>query len=162
MLYRGDIRGRDLSRSSDQKRCQARLANQPRLAVIWLIYLREMRDQLRDRRTLFTIAVLPIVLYPLVGTLLLQIAQFTQQHPTSICLVGVEHLDQAPPLLQDGAFLPELVNNVDRIELSSYRWEQIAADADVGRRTSDWVREGRYDVVIVIPSGFADAERSGR
>ncbi len=32
-----------------------------------LIFLREVRDQLRDRRTLFTIAVLPLLLYPLLG-----------------------------------------------------------------------------------------------
>jgi len=29
-----------------------------------LIFSREMRDQMRDRRTLFTVAVLPLILYP--------------------------------------------------------------------------------------------------
>ena len=33
-----------------------------------LVLHREVRDQLRDRRTLFTIAVLPVLLYPLLGS----------------------------------------------------------------------------------------------
>ena len=37
------------------------------LENVKLIYVREMRDQLRDRRTLFMIAVLPLLLYPLLG-----------------------------------------------------------------------------------------------
>ena len=32
-----------------------------------LIFKRETRDQLRDRRTLFTIAIMPLLLYPLMG-----------------------------------------------------------------------------------------------
>ena len=59
--------------SSDDLRAES---GKPRLSAIVLIYVREMRDQLRDRRTLFTIALLPIMLYPLVGTLLLQIAPY--------------------------------------------------------------------------------------
>ena len=32
-----------------------------------LIFMREVRDQLRDRRTLFMITVLPVLLYPMLG-----------------------------------------------------------------------------------------------
>ncbi|SMP55994.1 sodium transport system permease protein [Neorhodopirellula lusitana] len=81
-----------MSESSKQKRRAAMRAGRPRLSAIKLIYTREMRDQLRDRRTLFTIAVLPMLLYPLVGMLLLQIAQFTRQHTISVCVVGLEHV----------------------------------------------------------------------
>ncbi len=81
-----------MSLSSGAKRRESHASGNSRWSVIWLMYVREMRDQLRDRRTLFTIAVLPILLYPLVGTLLLQIAQFSRQHPTSVCVVGSDHL----------------------------------------------------------------------
>ncbi len=43
---------------------------------IRLIFNREMRDQIRDRRTMFTIFVLPLLLYPFMGMMMLQIAQF--------------------------------------------------------------------------------------
>ena len=36
-----------------------------RWSIVRLIWLREMRDQLRDRRTVFMIAVLPVLLYPI-------------------------------------------------------------------------------------------------
>src|SRR5262245_6895962 len=42
------------------------LRNNPmRWSIIRLIWFRELRDQLRDRRTVFMIVLLPIVLYPL-------------------------------------------------------------------------------------------------
>ncbi len=34
---------------------------------IRLVFLREVRDQLRDRRTLFIITILPVLLYPMLG-----------------------------------------------------------------------------------------------
>ena len=41
-----------------------------------LILLREIRDQLRDRRTMFMIFVLPLLLYPLLGMSLFQVRNF--------------------------------------------------------------------------------------
>ncbi len=150
-----------MSLSSEEKRRAARRAGQPRLSAILLIYMREMRDQLRDRRTLFTIAVLPILLYPLVGTLLLQIAQFTRQHPTSICVIGSEHLTGVPPLLDGDSFAEGLTDNSQRLELITHRWQELVDRVDLRTQTSRWVREGTFDVVIVIPPAFADPALRG-
>ena len=38
-----------------------------RWSNVYTIFCREVRDQLRDRRTLFMIFVLPILLYPIMG-----------------------------------------------------------------------------------------------
>lgn len=62
-----------------------------------LIWCRELKDQLRDRRTLFTVLVLPLLLYPLLGMALLQVAQFSKQDPIRIWIVGAEHLPASPP-----------------------------------------------------------------
>jgi len=147
-----------MSRDSEAKRKAARKAGQPRLSAVGLIYVREMRDQLRDRRTLFTIAILPILLYPLVGTLLLQIAQFTRQHQASICLVGSDHLTAAPPLVEEDAFLEDLSEQQASLQLSTFPWTDIAPDGEVIDQASQWVRAGRFDVVVVIPPEFAIAE----
>src|SRR5216683_4295146 len=45
-----------------------------RWSIIRLIWLRELRDQLRDRRTLFMIVVLPLLIYPVLGFAVLQFA----------------------------------------------------------------------------------------
>jgi sodium transport system permease protein len=71
-----------------------------RWSAVGLIYLREMRDQLRDRRTLFTILVLPLLLYPLIGSLLMQVTQFSGQPPMKVALVGNENLHDLPPLVE--------------------------------------------------------------
>ena len=41
-----------------------------RWSIIRVIWLRELRDQLRDRRTVFMIVVLPLLIYPLAGSLI--------------------------------------------------------------------------------------------
>ena len=40
---------------------------------LFVIFRREVRDQLRDRRTLFMIFVLPILLYPILGIGIIQV-----------------------------------------------------------------------------------------
>ena len=67
-----------------------------------LIYLREMRDQFRDRRTLFLIAVLPLLLYPLLGMTFFQLAQFMRHEAPRVLVIGDEELaghDWLPPLV---------------------------------------------------------------
>ncbi|MCA9236777.1 MAG: CPBP family intramembrane metalloprotease [Planctomycetales bacterium] len=69
---------------------------------IKLIYQREMRDQFRDRRTLFLIAVLPLLLYPLLGMSFFQLAQFMRFETPQILLLGEDELaghEWLPPLL---------------------------------------------------------------
>ena len=149
-----------MSSSTARKHRYATNPNQPRLAAIWLIYAREMRDQLRDRRTLFTIAVLPILLYPLVGTLLLQIAQFSRQHPTTIAIVGSEHLKNAPALMAENGFDPALVGDQQNLQVDRYAWTEISGLVAVEDQTSRWVLSGKYDTVIVFPPAFAEVDAS--
>jgi len=59
---------------------------------IKLILLREIRDQARDRRTLFMVFVLPLLLYPLLGMVFLQVMQFRREKPSQILVVGAAEL----------------------------------------------------------------------
>jgi sodium transport system permease protein len=68
-----------------------------RWSMIRLIWFRELRDQLRDRRTVFMIAVLPLILYPVLGTAVIQI--FTAGIGDAAAEVGIqgrEHLPASP------------------------------------------------------------------
>src|SRR5690242_9298996 len=79
-----------------------------------LIFVREMRDQLRDRRTLFLIAVLPLLLYPLLGASFFQLSQFLQHHDARVLVVGAEQLETvkwAAPLVVDDHFSSELYDH---------------------------------------------------
>ena len=69
-----------------------------------LILFRELRDQLRDRRTLFVIAVLPILLYPLLWMSFLQVAQFMREKPSKVLIVGARNLADLPSLAEHSPF----------------------------------------------------------
>ena len=76
-----------------------------------LIFRRELNDQWRDRRTIFTILVMPLVLYPLMGMALLQTAQFMHQAPPRVLVLGSELLENHPGLLNRDGFHPDLRAN---------------------------------------------------
>ena len=121
-----------------------------------LIFLRELRDQLRDRRTLFTIVVLPVLLYPLLGMCFLQVHQFLQEHSSRVRIVGAENLPAEPPLLVDGKIAPALADDHQRrlLELevvaasdSNASKLRIAAQRDID--------EGLCDLIVCFPADFA-------
>src|SRR6266536_3092725 len=68
-----------------------------RWSIIRVIWLRELRDQLRDRRTVFMIVVLPLLIYPLAGLGLMQFAAggiFQKQSVVGVW--GEEYLPHGP------------------------------------------------------------------
>src|ERR1035438_2240400 len=66
--------------------------------IIRTIWFREMRDQLRDRRTLFMILGLPLILYPLLGFAVLQFAVGFTEKPSVIgVVVGSSQHKDFPP-----------------------------------------------------------------
>src|SRR6266540_6645410 len=69
-----------------------------RWSIIRTIWFREMRDQLRDRRTLVMVVGLPLVLYPLIGFAFLQFALGFAEKPSVIGVVtGGEDRKDFPP-----------------------------------------------------------------
>ncbi len=132
-------------------------------ANVRLILARELRDQLRDRRTLFVIAVLPLLLYPMLGMAFFQVAQFMRQHPSKVLVLGAAQVDQLtdlPPLFQNTQFDPQLFDDPQQaklLEVSFGRAEAAPAaggwDPAVARH---WLQKGAYHAVIYFPPGFGD------
>lgn len=73
-------------------------------ANVRLIFLREIRDQLRDRRTLFMIAVLPLLLYPALGIGMVQLTVLFTEQPRTVVVLGTKQLPAEPPLIHGTAF----------------------------------------------------------
>ncbi|MEX0718705.1 MAG: ABC transporter permease subunit/CPBP intramembrane protease [Planctomycetaceae bacterium] len=71
-----------------------------------LILLREVRDQLRDRRTLFMIAILPLLLYPGLGIGMVQMTVLFSEQPRTVVVLGAEHLPADPAFLQGDGINP--------------------------------------------------------
>jgi sodium transport system permease protein len=70
-----------------------------KLSSVGLIFRREVVDQLRDRRTLFMIFVLPILLYPILGLGMLQVTSAFDQKARRVAIVGEANLPNEPRLL---------------------------------------------------------------
>jgi len=127
------------------------------LFSVLLIFRREFRDQIRDRRTLFTIVVMPIFLYPMLGMLFLQISQFMQQHPTRIRIIGASHLPDDPQLLDGDHFavgvLPAGMG--DNIEIT-ITGPSLETDPErLKERVQGEINRGEVDAVVFIPSTFS-------
>jgi len=72
-----------------------------------LIFLREVKDQLRDRRTLFMVAVLPLILYPALGLGMMQLTVLFREQPRLVVVLGAEGLPDDPALLDGSRFARE-------------------------------------------------------
>jgi sodium transport system permease protein len=143
-----------------------------RRAVVRLIAVREARDQLRDRRTMFLILGLPLLMNPLyvgVGTLFVSMLKGKQ---LVVGVVGADHMPQPgtpgphpfPPLLVTDRFPEAYVpDNPEGPEATAGRLRVVrlpeAPDAELTQQLTD----RSVDVVVVVESGLAEKlERGGR
>ncbi|MCG8449547.1 MAG: ABC transporter permease [Pirellulales bacterium] len=141
-----------------------------------LIFTREMRDQLRDRRTLFLIAVLPLLLYPLLGMSFFQVSQFLRNTAAKVLVVGDEELakhEWLPPLLGEEKFHASLFlrNPLERDNLLLVTSESLANNEDPQSHSnalepleagSAALASGEVQVVIYFPPGFGDRLQTAR
>ena len=127
-----------------------------------LILAREVRDQLRDRRTLFMIFVLPILLYPLLGTAYFQMIQFQTQNSMTVLVVGGGQLASAPtPLIEGSASRRNCSPTAPRRRIAEAgngaRGPPSNGDA-AGDRTAEasrLVQAKKFDAALVFPPDFA-------
>ena len=128
------------------------------------IWQRELRDQLRDQRTLFMVAILPVLMYPLLGTSFFQLAQFMRQHTATVVVAGAEQLDrlaeadsELPRLLEGERFAPGLFDTPTGPERLVVRRIDAAGVTDPERGSAqDLLARGKIDAIVVFPDGFAE------
>jgi sodium transport system permease protein len=127
-----------------------------------LIFLREVRDQLRDRRTLFMIAVLPLLLYPLIGMSLFQVSQFMREQESKILVVGKPDLEGLPPLFDGDQFKERWLAETDKKKSHLYKitfrpYADVADARDAGKVERDIreeVQRGDYQIAVEFPANF--------
>ncbi len=137
-----------------------------RWSNVGTIFRQELQDQLRDRRTLFMVFVLPILLYPMLGIGMAKLSEAFQEQPRRVVIAGCQNLPSistestdktAPPSLLDPtetAFNPTLFESPgdsSRLIITcddDPRW----LDPDTRRSL---LRAGEADAVLVIPPDIA-------
>jgi sodium transport system permease protein len=125
---------------------------------VLLVAGREVRDHLRDRRTIAMMVVLPLVLYPVLGLSIYQLAQFLEEKPCRVLLVGTESLQrctEVPPLTDaenPGRFHPSLF-----VDQRRQRLLEVVPPDQIGLVHSGDVQKLRQQVEERIAQGQIDA-----
>ena len=147
-----------------------------RRSIVKLIARREMRDLLRDRRTLLIILGLPALLYPVFGIVGIG---FTLSMLDQKVIIGVEGIDHLPPamlqaqaLLSGGMIVDECERRLDDPPLiadgkfvSSY----VRSENDLGEVVINPIDSGavqalqarRIDALLIVPEDFSAKLRRG-
>ena len=152
-----------------------------RWSNVGIIFRRELRDQLRDRRTIFMIFVFPLMLYPLVGLSVAQLATAYQFRARKVIVVGADALPErqqasevsvsetpldqtketeretvVPLLSSDGkSFNPDLFVSTgehDLLEVECVPYQPPWTRSDERRNL---LHDGSADVVVLIPQDLA-------
>jgi len=139
-----------------------------------LIVKRELRDQARDRRTLFSVIGLPVLLYPLMGLMVLQVMQFRTTHPTRLRVIGLNELPGTPDLFVPSAITEEELEDDSIYDFSSEllqdagvtsRFEIEATEASVDpavveKTAKETLAADKLDAIIYFPPGFKERMES--
>lgn len=135
-----------------------------------LIVKRELRDQARDRRTLFSVIGLPVLLYPLLGLMALQMMQLQTSHPTRLRVIGLSELPSTPDLFvlsdsKDGETQPDATYEFSAELLKdagvSNHFEIEATEASidpevVDKTAKETLEADKLDAIIYFPPGFKE------
>jgi sodium transport system permease protein len=130
-----------------------------RWSNVWVIFRREVRDQVRDRRTMFMIFVLPVLLYPMLVLGVVSLRSAFEQKPQAVVVVGAERLPDEPPLLSKSrdrfdeslydADSPGAGRLVVRVEPSDSQWRNRGyARVEIRNRIAD--------AVILVPEDIRE------
>ncbi len=125
-----------------------------------LIYGREIRDQLRDRRTLFMIAVLPLLLYPLLGMSVFQLSQFLRKSEPNVLVIGSDQLAESgdlPQLFAEGKFADGLFDDAATAARPNVAFfERGTAGETALNEAQQRLRSGEVQVVLLFPPDFGE------
>ncbi len=115
---------------------------------IGTIYRKEMKDTLRDRRTLIFMLLIPIVAFPLMimimSSIIMDVVTKAEEEKAEVLVSGMEHL---PPDLS------RALSESERINLTP-------VNERGGTGPIDLVRQGEYLAYLEIPENFAEALES--
>jgi sodium transport system permease protein len=130
-----------------------------KLSNVKLIFLREVRDQLRDRRTLFMIFVLPLLLYPLLGMSFFQVVQFMHEHPARVQIIGLKPIDDLPALVEgdriaEGWLGGPMKDNPIAVELAEQPSDKTGDE--IATEAKEAIRSEKFQTVVYFPADFGD------
>jgi sodium transport system permease protein len=123
-----------------------------RWSIVRLIWFRELRDQLRDRRTVFMVVVLPMLLYPILGFGMLQFVLGGSRPQCALGVVGADNLPAdhpSPPPTTPAAAAAWLA----AVPLTPGNGIDLIAGAAARAQVDDLLRGTAYPPLLVETDG---------
>ncbi len=108
---------------------------------MWLVFLKEIKELLRDRKTLFFMIALPILVFPAIFGVVTYVSSKAIQKAES------EVLDYA---IIGAVYAPDLVVRI--AESEEFNLVSAPQDTDI----KQWVKEENADFVLVIPENYSN------
>jgi sodium transport system permease protein len=100
-----------------------------------LIFMREVRDQLRDRRTLFMITILPLFLYPMLGLGVVQMMLTFSEQQRVVVVLNADDLPESPAFLDEDRIHSDWYEygskETSRLRILAERMNQSAPGNDI-------------------------------
>ncbi|CAN5321619.1 hypothetical protein BH11PLA2_BH11PLA2_00670 [soil metagenome] len=125
-------------------------------SIVRLIAVREIRDLLRDRRTVMLILVLPVVLYPLFGLVSILFAKSMSDQTSRVGVVGLSNLPKDPTPLIDGDHFAEAFTKSDSPDaLTKLSIVPLDGDPEASLTTRT------IDVAMIVPADFSQQLAAG-
>jgi ABC-type Na+ efflux pump permease subunit len=112
--------------------------------VVWLVARKEMIDLARDRRTLLTALVVPLIAFPLLFGVEGYFANPTS-NPSPVVVVDLD---------QGGNYTSALTRSL-------LATNGLSVSVQDGVNLTSLVQSGKYDVGVLIPSGFSSSIQAG-
>ena len=113
---------------------------------MWLVFLKELKELLRDRKTLFFMVALPIVVFPLLFGIATYFSskaiEDAQTKTLTYSIVGQQ-------------YAPELVSKLGEADV--FERVDMPSDSDI----KAWVKDGKADFVLVIPENYTNDPLTG-
>ncbi|NKB41926.1 MAG: hypothetical protein GKR86_12990, partial [Ilumatobacter sp.] len=120
-------------------------------------------------------AIMPMLLYPLMGMAMMQVAQFMRESPSRVWIVGEEKLPASPPLIVGGKFnstfgetesqLIELIGSSAGDGHFESLVKSATSDSDDSPSVEEIIRQEmqkrKMDLAIFIPNQIQIPEHSG-
>jgi sodium transport system permease protein len=112
---------------------------------MWLVFQKEIKELLRDRKTLFFMIALPILLFPLIigGTLYVgsNVVKGAVEKTRTYAIIGDQYSDEFVAKLQD---------------VEQFALETLPVEVQTQEQIIAYVKEGKIDFVIEIPDNYSN------
>ena len=106
---------------------------------MWMVYLKELKEVIRDKKTMFFMILLPLLIFPVIfGGVVYFTSKATEEAQTKTLTYAVQNAQNTPAI--DEALLAE--SGLERVELPA------------GQNIKDWVKAENVDFVLEIPDNY--------